>query len=137
MVELRISSAAENRPDAENRLRRTADCQDKGDIDLQASFVPDGISYLAGIRARWLTGGFVHSTSRFFVNKYVILNCVFMLVQLNKFVVVCGSALQGGNSGNGCLSSSILLKYERSMGQLFVISWARVRWVVLGSVVLE
>ena len=40
--------------------------------------------------------------------------CVFMLVQLNKCVVVCGSDLQRGHSGDGCLSSSILFKYERS-----------------------
>ena len=59
-----------------------------------------------------------------------------MLVQLNKCVVVCGSDLQSvcgsdlqrGHSGDGCLSSSIL-------GFLFVLSWARVRRVALGSVV--
>ena len=63
--------------------------------------------------------------------------CLFMLVQLNKCVVVCGSDLQRGHSGDGCLSSSILYKYERSMGPLFVLSWARVRQVALGSVVSE
>ena len=36
-----------------------------------------------------------------------------MLVQLNKYVVCC-SDLQRGNNGDGCLSSSILFKYERS-----------------------
>ena len=50
-----------------------------------------------------------------------------MLVQLNKCVVVCGSDLQRGHSGDGCLTSSILFKYERSRGQLFVLSLARVR----------
>ena len=55
-----------------------------------------------------------------------------MLVQLNKCVVVCGSDLQRGDSGDGCLSSSILFKYERSRGHLFVLSWARVRRVALG-----
>ena len=45
-----------------------------------------------------------------------------MLVQLNK-CVVCGSDLQRGHSG---LSSSILFKYECSMGHLFVLSWAMV-----------
>ena len=39
-----------------------------------------------------------------------------MLVQLNKRVVLCGSDLQRGNSGDGCLSSSILFKYESSRG---------------------
>ena len=35
-----------------------------------------------------------------------------MFVQLNK----CGSVLQRGHSGDGCLTSSILFKYERSRG---------------------
>ena len=48
-----------------------------------------------------------------------------MLVQFNK-CVVCGSVLQRGHSGDGCLSSSILFKYECSMGHLFVPIWARV-----------
>ena len=59
-----------------------------------------------------------------------------MLVQLNK-CVVCASDLQRGHSGDGCLSSSILFKYERSRGHLFVLSWARVQRVTLGSVVSE
>ena len=56
-----------------------------------------------------------------------------MLVQLNKCVAVCGSDLQRGHSGNGCLTSSILFKYERSMEHLFVLSWARVRRVARGG----
>ena len=60
-----------------------------------------------------------------------------MLVQLNKCVVVCGSDLQRGHSGDGCLSSSILFKYEIGREHLFALSWARVRRVVLGSVVSE
>ena len=39
-----------------------------------------------------------------------------MLVQLNKCVVVCVFYLQRGHSSDGCLSSSILFKYESSMG---------------------
>ena len=35
-----------------------------------------------------------------------------MLVQLKKCVVVCGSNLQREHSDDGCLSSSILFKYE-------------------------
>ena len=54
-----------------------------------------------------------------------------MLVQLNK-CFVCGSDLQRGHSGDGCLSSSILFKYERSSGHLFVLRWARARRVALG-----
>ena len=60
-----------------------------------------------------------------------------MLVQLNKCVVLCGSDLQRGHSSDGCLSSSILFKYASSRGHLFLLSWARVRRVALGSVVLE
>ena len=60
-----------------------------------------------------------------------------MLVQLNKCVVVCGSDLQRGHSGDRCLFSSILFGYECSMGHLFVLSWARVRLVTRESVVSE
>ena len=35
-------------------------------------------------------------------------------------VVVCGSDLQRGHSGDGCLTSSILCKHERSRGHLVV-----------------
>ena len=56
-----------------------------------------------------------------------------MLVQLNKCVVLCGSDLLIGHSGDRCLSSSILFKYERSKGHLFVLSWARVRRVARGE----
>ena len=59
-----------------------------------------------------------------------------MFVQLNKCVVVCGSVLQRGHIGDGCSTSSILFKYERSRGHLFVLSWASVRRVARGSVVL-
>ena len=60
-----------------------------------------------------------------------------MLMQLKKCVVVCGSDPQKEHSGDGCLSSSIFLKYGCSMGHLFVLSWARVRRVVRSSVVFE
>ena len=55
-----------------------------------------------------------------------------MVVQLNKCVVLCGSVLQRGHSGDGCLTSSILFKYERNRGNLFVLSW-----VARGGVVSE
>ena len=51
-------------------------------------------------------------------------------------VVVYGSVLQCGHGSNGGLTSSILFKYERSRGHLFVLSWARVRRVAQGSDVL-
>ena len=66
--------------------------------------------------------------------KSVTCSCVFKLVQLNKCVVVCGSDLQRGHCGDGCLTSSILYKYEHSRGHLFVLSWAMVRRVDRGSV---
>ena len=50
---------------------------------------------------------------------------------------MCGSDLQRGNSSDGCLTSSILFKYERSKGHLFVLSGARVRRVARESVVSE
>ena len=98
--------------------------------------------HLAGIRARWSTSGPLHSTSRCptstgAVHKSVTCSCVFMLVQLNKCVVVCGSDLQRRHSGDGCLTSSILFKYVRSRGHLFGLSWVRVRRVARGSVVSE
>ena len=84
----------------------------------------------------------LHSTSRYLtstgaVHKSVTCSCVFMLVQLNKYVVVCGYDLQRGHSGDGCLTSSILFEYERSRGHLFVLSWTTVRRVFRGRVVLE
>ena len=39
-----------------------------------------------------------------------------MLVQLNNCVVMCGFDLQRGHSGDGCLTSSILFKYEPNRG---------------------
>ena len=39
--------------------------------------------------------------------------------------------------GDGCMSSSILFKYERSRGHLFVLSWDRVRRIAMGNVVSE
>ena len=64
----------------------------------------DGIPHLTGFRDRWLTGGPLHSTRRYptstgAVHKPVTFSCVFMLVQLNKCVVVCGSDLKRGQSG--------------------------------------
>ena len=89
-----------------------------------------------------MTDGPLHSTNRCStstgaVHKSVTYSSVFMKVQLNKCVGVCGSDLLRGHSGDGCLSSSILFKYERSRGHVFVLRWARVRRVALGSVVSE
>ena len=37
--------------------------------------------------------------------------------------------LQRGNSGDGCDLASTLCKYDLRKGDLFVLSWARVRQV--------
>ena len=68
---------------------------------------------------------------------YITCSCVFMLVQLNKCALLCGSDFQRGHSSDGCLTSSILFKYERSRGHLFVLSWAGLRRVVRRDVVTE
>ena len=62
--------------------------------------------HLTEIRACLLTGVLLHSTrmwptSTGAVHNSVTFSCGFMLVQLNKCVVVCGSDLQRGHSGDG------------------------------------
>ena len=52
-----------------------------------------------------------------------------------KCVVVSGSVSQRGLSGDG--SSSILFKYECNARHLFVLGWARIKLVTMGSVVSE
>ena len=41
--------------------------------------------------------------------------------------------LQKGNSGDGCDLALTLCKYDLRMGDLFVLSWERVRRVKRGS----
>ena len=62
---------------------------------------------------------------------------MFILVQLNKCGDVCVYVLQRGHISDGCLSSSILFKYECKVVYLFVLSWARVRQVARESFVSE
>ena len=45
--------------------------------------------------------------------------------------------LQMGQSGDGCDLVSTLCKYDLRKGDLFVLSWARVRRVMRGSISLE
>ena len=45
--------------------------------------------------------------------------------------------LQRGNSGDGCDMASTLCKYDLREGDLFVLSWARVRLVRRGSISSE
>ena len=46
---------------------------------------------------------------------------------------VCG-CYRGGHCGDGCVLASTLCKYDLRKGDLFVLSWARVRRVRQGSV---
>ena len=54
-----------------------------------------------GIRGRYLTGGPPPFNQQV---PHLLCSCVFMFVQLNKCVVVCGSVLQRGHSDDGCLT---------------------------------
>ena len=45
--------------------------------------------------------------------------------------------LQRGHSGDGCVLASTLCKYDLRKGDLFVLSWARVRRVRRGSLSSE
>ena len=49
----------------------------------------------------------------------------------------CGWMLQRGHSGDGCVLASTLCKYDLRKGDLFVLSWARVRRVRRGSLSSE
>ena len=49
----------------------------------------------------------------------------------------CVLMLQRGHSGDGCVLASTLCKYDLRKGDLFVLSWARVRRVRRGSLSSE
>ena len=49
----------------------------------------------------------------------------------------CVWMLQRGHSGDGCVLASTLCKYDLRIGDLFVLSWARVRRVRRGSLSSE
>ena len=61
---------------------------------------------------------------------------VHMWVQLKR-CVSCVWMLQRGHSGDGCVLASTLCKYDLRKGDLFVLSWARVRRVRRGSISSE
>ena len=50
---------------------------------------------------------------------------------------MCVWMLQRGHSGDGCVLASTLCKYDLRKGDLFVLSWARVRRVRRGSISSE
>ena len=45
--------------------------------------------------------------------------------------------LRRGHSSDGCVLASTLCKYDLRKGDLFVLSWARVRRVMRGSISSE
>ena len=49
----------------------------------------------------------------------------------------CVWMLHRGHSGDGCVLASTLCKYDLRKGDLFVLSWARVRRVRRGSISSE
>ena len=49
----------------------------------------------------------------------------------------CVWMLQRGHSGDGCVLALTLYKYDLRKGDLFVLSWARVRLVRRGSISSE
>ena len=49
----------------------------------------------------------------------------------------CVWMLQRGHNGDGCVLASTLCKYDLRKGDLFVLSWARVRRVRRGSISSE
>ena len=51
--------------------------------------------------------------------------------------MMCVWMLQRGHSGDGCVLASTLCKYDLRKGDLFVLSWARVRRVRRGSISSE
>ena len=51
---------------------------------------------------------------------------VYRCVQLKRWSVVCGCVLQRGQRGEGWCVSSTLCRYDRRMGLLLVLNWARV-----------
>ena len=59
------------------------------------------------------------------VHKSVTFRSVFMLVQLNKCIVVCCSDFKRRHSGDGCLSSSILFKYDSSRDNFWFVHLIR------------
>ena len=51
--------------------------------------------------------------------------------------VVCVWMLQRGHSGDGCVLASTLFKYDLRKGDLFALSWARVRRMMRGIISSE
>ena len=57
------------------------------------------------------------------------------MVQLKRRCVSC--VLQRGHSGDRCDMALTLCRYDLRKGDLFILSWARVRQVRMGSISSE
>ena len=58
-------------------------------------------------------------------------------LEMKRWCVSCMLVLQRGHSGDGCDLASNMCKYDLRKGDLFVLSWPRVRRVRLGSISSE
>ena len=69
--------------------------------------------------------GYVHKSSGAYVGE------------VEEMMCVVWGVLQRAHSGEGCVLASTLCKYDLRKGDLFVLSWARVRRVRRGSLFSE
>ena len=76
---------------------------------------------------------------RMWVQLKRCVSCVWMLQSGHSGdgCVSCVWMLQSGHSGDGCVLASTLCKYDLRKGDLFVLSWARVRRSGRGSLSSE
>ena len=99
-----------------------------GEPDVPACGPPTSFSvHLASSEVT--TAGSVHKSRGY--------NVVCMWVELKRWCVSCVWVLQRGHSGDGCVSASTLCKYTLRKGDLFVLSWTRVRRVRQRSISSE
>ena len=60
-----------------------------------------------------------------------------VFIQHGKITINLFVSYRGGIGGDGCVLASTLCKYDLRKGDLFVLSWARVRRVGQGSLSSE
>ena len=99
-----------------------------GESDHPAFGPPAGISLHLASNSITPAGSVHKSTSN---------SVVCMWVQLKRWCVSHVWVLQRGHSGDGCDLASTLCTYDLRKGDLFVLSWARVRRVMRGSLSSE
>ena len=91
-----------------------------GESDVPASGSPDSFSVYPA-SSELTPAGPVHKSRGDSVVR--------IWVQLKRWWVPCVWVLQRGHSGDACDLASTLCKYDLRKGDLFVLSWARVRRV--------